>query len=81
MKHTKKQNNQSKLRNKWEVVSPSGLREMIVPEYDREGILVKNTGELGIYQVFSNGESIGKGIGSSKKAAEQDACRVVLSAT
>ena len=32
-------------------------------------------------EVFSNGESIGKGIGSSKKAAEQDACRVVLSAT
>ena len=32
-------------------------------------------------EVFSNGESIGKGIGSSKKAAEQDACRVVLMAT
>ena len=32
-------------------------------------------------EVFSNGESIGKGIGSSKKAAEQDACRVFLSAT
>ena len=34
-----------------------------------------------ISEVFSNGKSIGKGIGSSKKAAEQDACRVVLSAT
>ena len=34
-----------------------------------------------ITEVFSNGKSIGKGIGSSKKAAEQDACRVVLSAT
>ena len=34
-----------------------------------------------ISEVFSNGESIGKGIGSSKKAAEQDACRVILSAT
>ena len=32
-------------------------------------------------EVFSNGKSIGKGIGSSKRAAEQDACRVVLSAT
>jgi len=32
-------------------------------------------------ELFSKGESIGKGIGSSKKAAEQDACRVVLSAT
>jgi len=47
---------ESKLRNKWEVVSPSGLREMIVPEYDREGILFENTTELGIYQVYSNGE-------------------------
>ena len=34
-----------------------------------------------ISEVFSNGESIGKGIGSSKKAAEQDACKVILSAT
>ena len=34
-----------------------------------------------ISEVFSNGKSIGKGIGTSKKAAEQDACRVVLSAT
>ena len=32
-------------------------------------------------EVFSNGKSIGKGLGTSKKAAEQDACRVVLSAT
>ena len=47
---------ESKLRNKWEVVSPSGLTEMIVPEYDKEGILVENTRELGIYQVYSNGE-------------------------
>ena len=47
---------ESKLRNKWEVVSPSGLKEMIVPEYDKEGILFENTRELGIYQVYSNGE-------------------------
>ena len=32
-------------------------------------------------EVYSKGENIGKGIGSSKKAAEQDACRVILSAT
>ena len=47
---------ESKLRNKWEVVSPSGRTEMIVPEYDREGINVSSTNELGIYQVYSNGE-------------------------
>ena len=44
------------LRNKWEVVSPSGKREMIAPDYDKEGILITTTDELGIYSVFSNGE-------------------------
>ncbi|MFL2982945.1 MAG: vWA domain-containing protein [Candidatus Neomarinimicrobiota bacterium] len=47
---------ESKLRNKWEVISPSGLKEMIVPEYDREGIIINHTDELGIYKVYSNGE-------------------------
>lgn len=47
---------ESKFRNKWEVVSPSGKTEMIVPEYDREGITISVTDELGIYQVYSNGE-------------------------
>ena len=46
----------SKLRNKWEVVSPSGIKEMIVPEYNKEGIVIENTDELGIYKVYSNGE-------------------------
>jgi hypothetical protein len=44
------------LRNKWEVVSPSGRTEMIVPDYDREGIQISFTNELGVYEVFSNGE-------------------------
>ena len=46
----------SKLKNKWEVISPSGIVEMIVPEYDKEGIMIVNTNELGIYQVYSNGQ-------------------------
>ena len=46
----------SKLKNKWEVISPSGIVEMIVPEYDKEGIMIANTNELGIYQVYSNGQ-------------------------
>ena len=29
---------EQKLRNEWEVISPSGRVEMIVPEYNREGI-------------------------------------------
>ena len=44
------------LRNKWEIVSPSGKIEMIVPEYDREGINITSTDELGVYTVYSNGE-------------------------
>ena len=44
------------LRNKWEVVSPLGRTEMIVPDYDREGIQISFTNELGVYEVFSNGE-------------------------
>ena len=49
---------ESKLKNKWEVSSPSGQKEMIVPDYDLEGIKITMTNELGIYQVFSNGEHI-----------------------
>ena len=44
------------LRHKWEIVSPSGRTEMIVPEYDREGINILSTDELGVYTVYSNGE-------------------------
>ena len=49
---------ESKLKNKWEVLSPSGQKEMIVPDYDLEGIKITMTSELGIYEVFSNGELI-----------------------
>ena len=49
---------ESKLQNKWEVLSPSGQKEMIIPDYDQEGIKITMTGELGIYEVFSNGELI-----------------------
>ena len=44
------------LRHKWEIVSPSGRTEMIVPDYDREGINISSTEELGVYTVYSNGE-------------------------
>ena len=47
---------EGKIRNKWEVLSPSGKKELIVPDYDLEKINIKNTNELGIYQVYSNGE-------------------------
>ena len=44
------------LMNTWEVISPSGKTELIVPNYDRENIKIMHTDELGIYEVFSNGE-------------------------
>ena len=44
------------LRKKWEVKSPSGLNRLIVPDYDKEGILINNTDELGLFNVYSDGE-------------------------
>tara|TARA_B100000073_G_scaffold8021_2_gene6844 strand:+ start:647 stop:2707 length:2061 start_codon:yes stop_codon:yes gene_type:complete len=47
---------ESKLMNNWKILSPSGSIEMVIPEYDKEGINISNTSELGIYQVFNNDE-------------------------
>ncbi len=44
------------LRSKRKIVSPSEKIEMIVAEYDREGINITSTDELGVYTVYSNGE-------------------------
>ena len=44
------------LMNTWEVISPSGKIELIVPNYDKENIKIAHTDELGIYEVFTNGE-------------------------
>ena len=49
---------ESKLGHKWEVISPSGQKEMIVPDYNFEGIQIRMTNELGIYQVYANGEHV-----------------------
>lgn len=46
----------SRLGNKWEVVSPSGQKEMLVPDYDFEDVKIKITNELGVYKVLANGE-------------------------
>ena len=45
---------ESELMNNWKILSPSGNIEMVIPEYDREGIKISNTSELGVYQVFNN---------------------------
>ena len=49
---------ESKLRDKWEVISPSGQKEMLVPDYNIKGIQIRMTNELGIYQVYANGEHV-----------------------
>ena len=40
------------LRKKWEVKSPNGSTILIIPDFDREGILIDQTDELGFYDVF-----------------------------
>ena len=39
---------ESNLNNSWEVLSPSGKTELIVPNYDKENIRITQTNELGI---------------------------------
>ena len=46
---------ESNLNNSWEVLSPSGKTELIVPNYDKESIQINQTNELGIYEVYNNG--------------------------
>tara|TARA_B100000989_G_scaffold295978_2_gene278217 strand:- start:3082 stop:5154 length:2073 start_codon:yes stop_codon:yes gene_type:complete len=47
---------ESSLNNSWEVVSPTGKTELIVPNYDKETIKITQTNELGIYEVYNNGK-------------------------
>ena len=44
------------LRNQWEVESPSGKKELIVPDYNREGITISRTNELGTFNVLLEGK-------------------------
>ena len=45
---------QDHIRNTWKVKSPSGIQTLIVPDFNNERILISETRELGIYQVYSN---------------------------
>jgi len=47
---------QNLIRSNWEVISPSGEKQMIVPDFNREIISINDTDELGIYKLLSNGE-------------------------
>ena len=47
---------ESHLINSWEVISPTGKTELILPNYDKEIIKITHTNELGIYEVYNNGK-------------------------
>ena len=47
---------ESNLMNHWEVISPTGKTELIIPNYDKENIKITQTKELGIYEVYNNGK-------------------------
>ncbi len=48
--------NGDEVRNEWEVQSPSGVRNLIVPDFTKESLKIIHTDELGIYNVYKNKE-------------------------
>ena len=48
--------NGNEVRNEWEVQSPSGVSNLIVPDFTKERLKIIHTDELGIYNVYKNKE-------------------------
>ena len=46
----------NEVRNEWEVQSPSGIKNLIVPDFANESLKITHTDELGIYNVYKNKE-------------------------
>ncbi len=46
----------NEVRNEWEVKSPSGIKNLIVPDFTDESLKITQTNELGIYSVYKNKE-------------------------
>ena len=44
----------NEVRNEWQVQSPSGIKNLIVPDYIKESLKITDTNEHGIYSVFKN---------------------------
>jgi len=44
----------NEVRNEWEVQSPSGIKNLIVPDFSKESLKITGTNEHGIYKVFKN---------------------------
>ena len=45
---------ENEVRNEWEVQSPSGIKNLIVPDFSKESLKITDTNEHGIYSVFRN---------------------------
>ena len=43
------------LNQEWELVRPSGSKEKLIPDFQKNGLMIKNTSELGSYTIYSNG--------------------------
>ena len=48
--------NGNEVRNEWEVQSPTGISNLLVPDFTKESLKITNTDELGIYDVYKNKE-------------------------
>ena len=44
----------NEVRSEWEVQSPSGIKNLIVPNFSKESLKITDTNEHGIYSVFKN---------------------------
>ena len=44
----------NEVKSEWEVESPSGIKNLIVPDFSNESLKIKNTNELGVYNVYKN---------------------------
>jgi len=47
---------QNEVRDQWEVISPSGEKNLIVPDFSKESIQIISTNELGVYNIHQNGK-------------------------
>ena len=47
---------QNEVRDEWEVISPSGKKNLLVPDFSKESIQINSTNELGVYDIYQNGK-------------------------
>ena len=45
---------QNEVRDQWEIISPSGKKNLIVPDFAKESLQINLTNELGVYDIYQN---------------------------